>query len=215
MEVRATTTVETGSSGASSSAAAREAAQEVREDAGRQARQVADTAKQQTRTALADMGETIRSQVVDQKGRAAESLRALSEEMSSMASQRDDRFAGLMSDASSRVGSLSGWLDQHEPQEVISSVEEFARRRPVVFLAGAALAGVVTGRLTRGLMSGGTNGSSAPTATAYPAPLPPTYPAAPEPVAVVTGTAVVDPPLGAPVPGSPVVDPVERPGREL
>jgi hypothetical protein len=214
MEAHATATMETGSSGSTSGTAAREAVQEVRDDASNQARHVADTAKQQTRTVMAEMSETVRGQVMDQKGRAAQSLQALAEEMSSMAAQRDDRFAALIAEASGRVGAVSGWLEQREPQEVISSVEEFARRRPVVFLAGAALAGVVTGRLTRGLVSGGSNGTPT-TAASFSSTVPPTHPATPEPITVVTGTAVVDPPLGTVLPGSAAVDPLVGQGSDV
>jgi len=35
----------------------------------------------------------------------------------------------------------------------VSDLSDFARRRPAVFLVGAALAGVVAGRLTRGLIA--------------------------------------------------------------
>lgn len=126
----------------------------VGEQAGEQARQVAQTAKHETRTVLAEVRGSVRSQVDSQRTKAAQSLRSLGEEMREMASGRDDRFAGLMDQAAGRVQDASGWVETHEPSEVLRIVEDFARRRPGPFLAGATLAGLVTGRLTRSLASG-------------------------------------------------------------
>jgi hypothetical protein len=126
----------------------------VGEQAGEQARQVARTAKQETRTVLAEVRGSMRSQVDTQRTKAAQSLRSLGDEMREMASGRDDRFAGLMDEAAGRVQDASAWVETHEPSEVLRIVEDFARRRPGLFLASATLAGVVTGRLTRSLASG-------------------------------------------------------------
>jgi phage-related tail protein len=213
MEARPTPTAEVETTGASGSNA-REVVHEVRQDAAEQARQVADTAKQQSRTVMSNVGETVRHQVNDQKTKAAQSLRSLSDEMSSMSSERDDAFAGLMSEASTRVGNLSSWIEQREPQDLVRSVEDFARRRPVVFLASAALAGALTGRLTRGMMSGGTNGSQSLEAAGTESTYAPSY----STPAVPTTPSTVVPPS---TPGTvrpivatdPVLDPVQ--GREV
>ncbi|MEK8109106.1 phage holin family protein [Micromonospora sp. M12] len=45
----------------------------------------------------------------------------------------------------------AGWLDEREPGEVLDEVRTYARRNPGTFLAGAAVAGLLVGRLTRGL----------------------------------------------------------------
>jgi hypothetical protein len=59
----------------------------------------------------------------------------------------------LAKQAAERVGEVGHWLENREPRELISDLSDFARRRPGVFLVGAALAGVVAGRLTRGLVA--------------------------------------------------------------
>jgi hypothetical protein len=59
----------------------------------------------------------------------------------------------LAKQASERVGEVGHWLENREPRELVSDLSDFARRRPAVFLIGAALAGVVAGRLTRGLIA--------------------------------------------------------------
>jgi bifunctional ADP-heptose synthase (sugar kinase/adenylyltransferase) len=87
---------------------------------------VVGTAKEQTRTVTSNVGETVRHQVNDQKSKAAQSLRSLSEEMASMSSERDDAFAGLMSEASTRVGTLGD-----APLALVRML------RPDVFVKGA------------------------------------------------------------------------------
>lgn len=57
----------------------------------------------------------------------------------------------LAHEGSRRGGEIAHWLESREPKDVLEDVKSFARRRPVTFLALAATAGVLTGRLTRGL----------------------------------------------------------------
>jgi hypothetical protein len=59
-------------------------------------------------------------------------------------------MSDLAQEASRRVGEISRWLDSHEPADLVDEVKRFARRRPVAFLAIAAAAGVLAGRVTRG-----------------------------------------------------------------
>ena len=73
--------------------------------------------------------------------------------------------------ASDRVHSVAGWLEQRQPGEVLDEVRDFARRRPGTFLAAAAVVGLIGGRLTRGLTAGSDTSSTTPNgsspATAY------------------------------------------------
>jgi hypothetical protein len=48
----------------------------------------------------------------------------------------------------------AGWLDERDPGEMLDDVRRYARQHPGMFLAGAAVAGVLVGRLTRNLTSG-------------------------------------------------------------
>jgi hypothetical protein len=76
-----------------------------------------------------------------------------------MASKSDESgpMTDLASEASRRGGEIAHWLDTHEPDDVLDEVKRFARRRPVAFLALAAAAGVVAGRLTRGAVAANTS----------------------------------------------------------
>ena len=51
---------------------------------------------------------------------------------------------------------------------MVRSVEDFARRRPVAFVLGSAAAGLVAGRLTRGMIDAGSDDDGARRIPAYP-----------------------------------------------
>ena len=53
--------------------------------------------------------------------------------------------------AAERIHGAASWLEQREPADLLQAVRDFARRRPGVFLARAAVAGLAAGRLTRGM----------------------------------------------------------------
>jgi hypothetical protein len=55
----------------------------------------------------------------------------------------------LVRQATERTRTATSWLEQHEPGDLFTEERAFARRRPGVFLAGAAIAGILAGRLTR------------------------------------------------------------------
>ena len=57
--------------------------------------------------------------------------------------------ADLARHAASRARDAGQWLGEREPVQVMDEIQSFARRRPGVFLALAAGAGLVAGRLTR------------------------------------------------------------------
>jgi hypothetical protein len=85
--------------------------------------------------------------------RVAERLLSLSAELRSMAGNPSQGgvAADLVQQAAARVCDAGQWLDAREPGQVVHEVQSFARRRPTAFLLLAAAAGLVAGRLTRGL----------------------------------------------------------------
>jgi hypothetical protein len=101
----------------------------------------------------------LRSQVGNQQSALAQKFRGCASELGSMASKADE--SGPMSDlaqqASRRVGEFSHWLENHEPADLLDEVKRYARRRPVAFLAIAAAAGVLAGRVTRGAVAANTS----------------------------------------------------------
>ena len=59
---------------------------------------------------------------------------------------------------------MASWLENREPGDLLGEVQRFARNKPGTFLLLAAGAGVLAGRLTRGLTAGApeTSGAAAP-----------------------------------------------------
>ena len=138
---------------------AREQASGVAIEAGRQGRDLLQQAQGQ-----------MEEQAARGQRRVAERLLWLSGELCSMAdnSGHGGVAADLVQQAAVRVGDAGQWLDAREPGQVVHEVQSFARRRPAVFLLLAAGAGLVAGRLTRGLKDA-TAGNSP--ARAAPAPV--------------------------------------------
>jgi len=118
-----------------------------------QARSVAGEAGRQARDLMDQARVELTAQAYDQQQRLAGGLRTFGNELSSMADASAE--GGLAADVARQVASrttdLAQWFEDREPGSVLEEVQEFARRRPGAFLAIAAGAGVLAGRLTRGL----------------------------------------------------------------
>ena len=123
-------------------ATAREQAGQVAGEAMRQARDVADQARTQAR-----------EQASLQRDKAVSTLHSFADELRSMVNGGGQN--GLASELAEQVAErarlLAGYLDEREPGTLLDDVRDFARRRPAAFLASAAVAGVLVGRLTRGI----------------------------------------------------------------
>ena len=135
------------------------AAAGVKDVAKSEASNVAQEAKYQARNLVDQARSQLRDQASNQKSAVAEKLHGFASELGSMASKADESgpMSDLVQDASRRVGEISHWLDNHEPTDLLDEVKRFARRRPVAFLAIAAAAGVVAGRVTRGAVAANTS----------------------------------------------------------
>jgi hypothetical protein len=120
---------------------AREQASGVAAEAGRQGRNLLEQAQGQ-----------LQEQAAEGQQRIAKKLLSLSDELGSMAENSNQGVAvDLAQQAASRVRGAGHWLEKREPGQVANEVQSFARRRPAAFLVLAAGAGLVAGRLTRGL----------------------------------------------------------------
>jgi len=137
---------------------AREQASGVAAEAGRQGRDLLRQAQGQ-----------LEKQAAQGQQQLANQLLSLSDELRSMAgaSGQGGMAASLASQAASRVRNAGQWLDDRKPGQVADEMQSFARRRPAVFLALAVGAGLVAGRLTRGLKDATSDNSpaAAPAAT--------------------------------------------------
>jgi hypothetical protein len=135
---------------------ARDQASGVAAEAGRQGRDLLHQAQGQ-----------LGKQAAQGQQQLANQLLSLSEELRSMAgaSGQGGMAASLASQAASRVRTAGQWLDDRQPGQVAEEMQSFARRRPAVFLALAVGAGLVAGRLTRGLKDANSDNPAAPAAT--------------------------------------------------
>jgi hypothetical protein len=135
------------------------AAAGVKDVAKSEASNVAEEAKYQARSLVDQTRSELRGQASSQKSAVAERLKGWASELGSMASKADESgpMSDLAQEASRRVGEISHWLDNHEPGDLLDEVKRYARRRPVAFLAIAAAAGVVAGRVTRGAVAANTS----------------------------------------------------------
>ncbi len=137
-------------------AEARSQAGTVVEEARTQARQVMGTAGSELQNQLADRLQTASGGARDTAGQ----LRALADGRVEEAGQVGD----LARKAGDQLERLADRADELGVQGVVEEVSEFARRRPVAFLAGAAAAGFLVGRLARaGKEVAGSDGSGAGT----------------------------------------------------
>jgi hypothetical protein len=136
---------------------AREQATGVAMEAGRQGRDLLQQAQAQ-----------LEEQAAQGQQRLANQLLSLGDELHSMAGAADQggMATDLASQAAWRIRNAGQWLDGRTPGQVADEVQSFARRRPAMFLALAAGAGLVAGRLTRGLKDANSDNSAATAAPA-------------------------------------------------
>jgi hypothetical protein len=134
-----------------------------------QAQNVVGEAKQQARDLVGEARTQVRDQAGAQRDRAVLGLRSLGDELDQMARQGGQ--SGIATEVarqlSTRTRDLASHLERREPSDLLEQLRSYARRRPVVFLAGAALAGVVAGRLTRSLAAGAPDDGSRALPTGY------------------------------------------------
>ncbi|WP_139128835.1 hypothetical protein [Micromonospora nigra] len=132
-----------------------QAGEGVAHEAAEQGKHLASETRQQASGLVREASSKARSQAQQQQKRAADSLRALGTELRSMA---DSDHGGPGSQVVRRGADVAeqaaGWLDARQPGDLVREVREYASRHPGTFLAGAAIAGLLAGRLTRALGSG-------------------------------------------------------------
>lgn len=152
-----------------------------------EAKNVAHEAKSQAKDLFAQTQSELKEQAGVQQQRVASGLRSLGDELGSMASGSEQQglATDLVRQVSDRAGSAASWLDARDPGSLLNEVKSYARRKPGTFIAVAAIAGVVAGRLTRSLAGVAADEKEAEASA------PSTATSAP----VVTPPPVVDPPV--------------------
>lgn len=166
---------------------AKDNAQQVAATATDQAKRVAGEATGHAKELYSQARSEFIDQASSQQGRAVSGLRSLAGELDSMASHQGSGVAtDLAQQAATTANQVAGWLEDREPGDIIDELSSFARRRPGAFLLGAAVLGLVGGRLTRGLAADAQDDPSpdrrAGTADVRPSQPTPVSPSQPRPV---------------------------------
>jgi hypothetical protein len=144
------------------------AAQGVARTAKEEAANVASEAKSSAQDLLGQAKSGLTSQAGTQQQKAAEGIRNISSQLHSMASAPEQQgvASDLIRQAAQRSESVASWLENKQPGDILGEVQRFARNKPGTFLLLAAGAGVLAGRLTRGLAAGATDNSTGTTGRA-------------------------------------------------
>jgi hypothetical protein len=133
---------------------AKDEAQNVAGVAKEQAQNIAGEAQQQAADLIGEARRQLEDQSRSQLDRLVGSLQELADDLERMA-RGDGAGSGMartiVTEVSDRARSISSQVQGREPAEVLDQVRGFARRKPGTFLLGAAVAGVLAGRLTTGI----------------------------------------------------------------
>jgi ElaB/YqjD/DUF883 family membrane-anchored ribosome-binding protein len=127
----------------------RDAGEHVTQTAVDQAKEVAAQTRQQAESLLQQGRQQLHDQAVFQQQKVALRLTTVADELRELAhNSSSDTVGELTRQGADQLHQFASWLHDREPGDLLEEVRSFARRRPGVFLLGAALAGVVAGRLT-------------------------------------------------------------------
>lgn len=154
--------------------AAKGAASNVAGTAKEQAANVASEVSDHARQLFGQASGTLKDQAADQQQKAASGLRTIGDHLGKMADDDDEQglAAKVVRDLSNRAGSVAGYLEGRDPGSLVDEVKSFAARRPGTFIAIAAGAGILAGRLAKALTTeikhekeGGVSGTTGTTGT--------------------------------------------------
>ncbi len=138
---------------------------DVVDTAGDQARRVAKETTRQARNLVEESRTQLADQAREGQRKAVGSLHTLADQLDDMSERSDGSGMApeLVRQAADRTRTVATWLEKREPGDLLGEVRAFARRKPGVFLAGAAVAGVLAGRLTRGVVAAQSDSGSSGT----------------------------------------------------
>jgi hypothetical protein len=140
----------------------KDSSKQVAGTASDEAKNVAHEARRQAKDLTHEVSNQVQEQAATQKDKAAGGLHSLSEELRSMATEGGQAgpATDLAHQAADKLSDLAAWLERRDPGSLVEEVRGLARRKPGTFLLGAAAAGIVAGRLTRGAVQAAKDDSS-------------------------------------------------------
>lgn len=140
-------------------------AAEVAGTAKEQAGNVAGEATAQARDFVDELRDQLQDQANVQTRRLADNVRKLSDELRVMGDSggRDSGAAGVVRQVADGGHKVAARIEERGPDGLLGDLRDFARRRPGVFLAGAAVAGFALARAGKGVSAAGHDGHTART----------------------------------------------------
>ncbi|GAA2216317.1 hypothetical protein GCM10009850_117860 [Nonomuraea monospora] len=128
-----------------------EAAADTAHTATQQARQVGGEIRQQTGQAVTHLRGRVRDEADSQSRRAARNLRHWADELKEMteSGKPDSPVQGVLQQVAGTGHKAADYLEDRGIGGAVGELQDFARRRPGVFLAGALAAGFLFGRLVK------------------------------------------------------------------
>jgi len=141
---------------------AKDAGHEVAGTAQAKAADVKDEAAAQAKDLYREGRSQLTQHAGEQQQRAAQGLAAVNTELHGMVDGTDQQgpVTDLARQAADRVDEAARWLGDRDTDGLLRDVRSFAARRPGAFLALAAGAGLLAGRLARGLKDASDDGTS-------------------------------------------------------
>ncbi len=128
-------------------------AQETASQAGKKVAETASVAKEQAKRTVAQVGEQAKQnvgsrmgEVAEELGTVADAVRQTSEELSAQDQAGIARYGTRIAD---QIESVSSYLNERGVEDVLTDVEDLARRQPALFLGGALMLGILVGRFLR------------------------------------------------------------------
>lgn len=140
----------------------KQAAAEVAQTGKQAATDVAEQTKKQASNLIAQTRDQLHEQAEQQRSSAVDNLRSLDEQLTSMteSTDQDGSAVELAQRARDRVRTAADWLEHRDVNQITDELRRAGRARPGAFLLTAAVAGIVAGRLTRGVVAEHTDDSS-------------------------------------------------------
>ncbi|MBB3676159.1 hypothetical protein [Modestobacter versicolor] len=136
---------------------AAQAGSQVASTAADQAKQVTQETKRQAQDLIQQGRSQLQDQARNGQQKAGEGISGIAQQLRTMVEGGGETPSGpaadLVRQAGDKLEELATWVQAREPGDLVDEVRAFARRKPGVFLLGAALAGVVAGRLTTGVVA--------------------------------------------------------------
>jgi inorganic triphosphatase YgiF len=134
-------------------AAGKQAAGDVAQSAASAAKDVASETSAQAKDLFGQARSQVKEQASTQQSAIVDSLHSLDEQLTAMTDnvEPEGTAVDLVSQARDHVRTAASWLEDREPNEVLDELRTVGREHPGRFLLGALVAGVVAGRLTRGV----------------------------------------------------------------